>query len=60
MYKIDIDPEAREQIGAVPAEALNALAETMAMLELTPWVGNPQHQDNPDGAVRRGRSVARE
>jgi len=23
------------------------------MLELTPWNGEPQHEANPDGAVRR-------
>jgi hypothetical protein len=52
MYQIDLDPEAREQLDAVPAQALAALAETLAMLELTPWIGSPQHSANPDGAVR--------
>jgi hypothetical protein len=52
VYKVDIDPEARDQIGALPAEVLIALAEVMAMLELAPWDGLPHHKDNPDGALR--------
>ena len=53
MYRLDIDPEARDQINAVPARELKLLAEVFAMLELTPWNGQPQHKDNPDGEVRR-------
>ena len=53
MYKLDIDPVARDQLNAVPAGELNALADLFAMLELTPWNGQPQNKDNPDGAVRR-------
>jgi hypothetical protein len=49
MYKLDIDPDARDQLNAVPAGELNTLAEVFAMLELTPWNGQP----HPDGAVRR-------
>jgi hypothetical protein len=25
----------------------------LAVLELTPWSGGPQHANNPEGAVRR-------
>lgn len=51
-YEIEIYPDAREQIHALPAGALPALAEVMAMLELTPWNGSPLNEVNPDGAVR--------
>lgn len=53
MYKVEVDPEAREQIGAMPAQALVALAEVMAVLEVAPWSGSPHHHGNPHGAVRR-------
>lgn len=52
-YEILIDPEARAEIEALPRTALLAFAEAMTVLELTPWSGEPQHRDNPDGAVRR-------
>jgi len=35
-YELDIDPGARIQIMALPADALTSLADAMAMLELTP------------------------
>lgn len=51
-YELDVDPDAREQIIALSPGALTALAEAMAMLELTPWNGASLNKDNPDGAVR--------
>ncbi|MPZ00550.1 MAG: hypothetical protein GEU97_21740 [Actinophytocola sp.] len=42
-----------EQVAALPEEALNAYAEVLDVLQLTPWNGQPQHEDNPEGAVRR-------
>lgn len=51
-YELDVDPDARSQIMALPTHALTSLAEAMAMLELTPWNGAPLHKDNPGGAVR--------
>lgn len=51
-YTIDVDPEAREQIGALPSVVLTALAEAMTVLTLTPWNGDPINKENPDGAVR--------
>lgn len=51
-YEIEIYPDAREQIAALPAEALRPMAEATAMLELTPWNGAPLNNDHPDGAVR--------
>lgn len=50
---IDIDPRAQDTIAALPASALPALAEAVAVLELAPWSGrsvNPGR--NPDAPVR--------
>jgi hypothetical protein len=52
-YKIEISPEAREQIRALPPALPKQLAEVMAMLELTPWHTKPINDDNPDGALRQ-------
>ncbi len=52
MYRIVPDPETLDQVAALPLEALDAYAEVLAVLELKPWNGRPQHQDNPDAAVR--------
>ena len=53
-YAIDIDPDAQDAIAALPHDALLALAEAFAVLEVTPWtVGrsvNPER--NPDSGVR--------
>lgn len=51
-YELDVDPDARRQIMALPTHALTSFADAMAMLELTPWNGAPLHKDNPGGAVR--------
>ena len=53
MYRIVPDEAVIEQLAALPAEALAAFANVIDVLELTPWNGEPQHEDNPDGAVRR-------
>lgn len=42
-----------QQVAALPAEALDAYAEVLGVLQLEPWNGQPQHEDNPEGAVRR-------
>ncbi|MPZ80682.1 MAG: hypothetical protein GEV28_09915 [Actinophytocola sp.] len=52
-YKIEVDPEARDQIRGLPPALLNALGEVMSMLELTPWHGAPFVAANPDGSVRQ-------
>ncbi|MGH3767693.1 MAG: hypothetical protein ACRDS0_28405 [Pseudonocardiaceae bacterium] len=41
------------QVTALPADALDAHAEVLEVLQLTPWNGRPQHENNPEGAVRR-------
>jgi hypothetical protein len=53
VYRIVPDEAVIEQLAALPAEALAAFANVIDVLELTPWNGEPQHEDNPDGAVRR-------
>ena len=53
-YTIDIDPGAQGAIAALPVDALLALAEAFAVLELEPWSAgrsvNPER--NPDSGVR--------
>ena len=53
-YAIDIDPAAHDAIAALPPDALLALAEAFAVLELAPWDAgrsvNPER--NPDSGVR--------
>jgi hypothetical protein len=53
VYRVITYPEAAEQIAALPAEALDGYAEVLDALERQPWSGQPQHEDNPEGAVRR-------
>lgn len=53
MYRVIVYPDAAEQIAALPDFALKAYAAVTSVLELTPWSGKPQHEQNPDGAVRR-------
>ncbi len=52
MYRIVPDQATMQQVAALPAEALDAYAELLAVLELSPWNGPPHHGDNPEGAVR--------
>jgi hypothetical protein len=53
VYRIVTYPEAQEQIAALPDDALGRYAAVLGVLELTPWNGLPQHEDNPGGAVRQ-------
>lgn len=53
MYRIVPDPATITQVAALPADALDAYAEVLEVLQLTQWNGRPQHEDNPEGAVRR-------
>ena len=41
------------QVAAWPADALDAYAEVLEVLQLTPWNGRPLNENNPEGAVRR-------
>jgi len=51
-YEINIDLRAHDDIAALPADALEALAEAMTFLQLTPWNAAPINPDNPTGPVR--------
>ncbi|MGH3852987.1 MAG: hypothetical protein ACRDR6_05705 [Pseudonocardiaceae bacterium] len=53
MYQIVPDPATITQVAALPDEVLHAYAEVLEILQLTPWNGRPQHERNPEGAVRR-------
>ncbi len=53
MYRLVVYPEAQEQIAALPDEALNGYTDVLGVLEHAPWNGQPQHEGNPEGAVRR-------
>jgi len=52
VYRIVPDQTTIPQVAALPIEALNDYAEVLAAVALTPWNGQPQHEDNPDGSVR--------
>jgi hypothetical protein len=52
VYRVVPDAATFEQVAALPAEALPHYAEVLAVLELQPWSGQPQHESNPDAAVR--------
>ena len=53
MYRIIPDAAVSEQVAALPAEILASYVEVLAVLQLTPWNGCPQHSANPDAPVRR-------
>lgn len=52
MYNVDTDPEAQEQINALPREALSAYAEARTFLEVSPWEGRSYNRRNPDAPMR--------
>lgn len=51
-YTVELYPEATEQLRVLPAEARRALGEVLAVLELTPWNGDPYNAAKPDGWMR--------
>jgi hypothetical protein len=53
VHQIVFHPEVAEQIDSLPNEALPGCAEVLGVLEVKPWAGGPQHEGNPEGAVRR-------
>jgi hypothetical protein len=50
-YELDIDPNARSQIRALPPAALGTLADAFKVLALVPERGEPLNGDNPDGGL---------
>lgn len=53
MYRIIPDAATMEQVAALPDDALHAYASVLDKLQNRPWDGEPEHDENPDGAVRR-------
>ena len=53
MYRIRTDPLAREQIAALPDEALEPYAQVLGVLELVPWNSHAHNEGNPKGALRQ-------
>jgi mRNA-degrading endonuclease RelE of RelBE toxin-antitoxin system len=50
-YTLDIDPDARAQIQALPPTARTALGDAMTVLSLVPERGQPLNANNPDGGL---------
>lgn len=50
-YELDIDPNARAQVRALPPVALGVLADAFKVLALVPERGEPLNADNPDGGL---------
>jgi hypothetical protein len=53
LYRIRTDHQARDQIAALPDDALESYAQVLGVLELVPWHGHPHNDVNPKGAVRQ-------
>jgi hypothetical protein len=53
VYKIEIYPDALDQIGALSVAAQRILSEVLAAIQLVPWNGPSASEQNPDGALRR-------
>lgn len=53
MYEIRTDWPARDQIAALPDDALEHYAQALGVLELVPSHGRPHNEENPKGAVRQ-------
>lgn len=52
-YKIEVYPEARDQIQALSPALLKEMAEVFSMLQLVPWNSMSINEGNPDAAVRQ-------
>jgi hypothetical protein len=53
MYDLVPDAAIVPQTAELPEEALHALSEVLDVLPLAPWNSQPQHEADPDGALRR-------
>jgi hypothetical protein len=56
VYRIVPDSATIAQVAALPVDALDAYAEVLEVLQLMPWNGRPQHEDNPGAQSGAGRS----
>lgn len=51
MYSVEWEDAAREQVRALPAEALAPFAEVVTLLQVGPWSGRPLRSENPDANI---------
>lgn len=52
MYQLTTHPEAKQQIAALPVEALPFYAEALGVLQLTPWNGRAYNAEHPERPMR--------
>jgi hypothetical protein len=52
MYRIVTGGVVADQVAGLPGAALARYAQTLAVMELVPWNGDPINAENPDGNVR--------
>lgn len=52
MYSVETDPEALEQVDALPADALSGYAEVVTLLEVAPWSGDAYNRQRPGANMR--------
>jgi hypothetical protein len=52
VYSVESEPQALEQIAALPTEALPFYAELTALLETAPWSGEAYNMQRPDANMR--------
>lgn len=55
MYRVVADITVIKAAAALPDDALAAYVRVLDALEVLPWNGESQQEDNPEGAVRRWR-----
>lgn len=49
MYAVELDPPAEQQRDTLPPAGAAAYMELRALLEVSPWSGEPFREDKPDG-----------
>jgi hypothetical protein len=52
LYTVTLDDESEQQVDSLPPAALAPFAELWAMLEVTPWNGDPFNKLKPDSPMR--------
>lgn len=51
-YEVRIQPEAQEQLDALPRSGALAFQELITFMQLTPWAGDSVDKDYPDRPLR--------
>jgi hypothetical protein len=52
VYRVETDEWAQQQVDRLARAALASYAEVRALLEISPWSGEPVNPDNVEGQVR--------